>query len=155
MIFGTIDPVLGVVVAALVAPLLGYFGAAKKLSGEIKHSDATELWAESRSIREWSTDRVKELNEDVESLERRLTELEKANSTLAEENRKLTREVYELRNTIHDLQGNIISLTHLLEQERAHVAQLKWEAEHSPRRRYSDPTIPDKEVGGEADDHAA
>lgn len=145
-----IDPALIAIVVALIGPLLTYLVAARKLSGRIKDSDATELWAESRSIREWSTARVKELDDHIDKLEERLLKVETANIALAEENRGLLREIYDLRTKIHELQGQNSTLTNLLEREQAQVAQLQWEAEHAPRRRASDPPIPETE--GEDDD---
>lgn len=144
MIIAAIDPVVGIVLAALVGALSTYLVSARTLSGKIKNSDAEELWAESRSIREWSTSRVKDLNEHVEELERRLATIEQANSELAKENRAQSRTIYDCRNEIHGLQTANIGLTKELEQERALVNKLRWEAEHAPRRRHSDPPITDE-----------
>lgn len=144
MIFAAIDPVVGIVFSAIVAAIGTYLVSARTLSGKIKNSDAEELWAESRSIREWSTSRVKELNEHVEQLEQRLAAIELANSELAKENRAQSRTIYDLRNEIHGLQTQIISLTKELEDERTLVSRLRWEAEHAPRRRHSDPPITDE-----------
>lgn len=139
MLFGAIDPALGGVAIALVTSLATYLVAARNLSGRIKNSDASELWAESRSIREWSTERVRELDEHIDRLEDRLGIVEKANHALTEENMRLNRELFELRNNLHDLQTQNGSLMRLLEHEKSLVSQLRWEAEHSPRRRYNDP----------------
>lgn len=136
------------IIAALLGPLLTYLVAARKLSGRIKDSDATELWAESKSIREWSTERAKELHKEIEHLELRLDELEKANYKLMEENRKYAREIYQLRARIQHLQDERTSMANLLANEQAEVKQLKWEAEHAPRRRNSDPPVPDIDEGG-------
>lgn len=143
-----IDPTLGVIIVAFIAPLATYLVAVRKLSGKIKDSEATELWQESRSIREWSMQQVSKLEEHVNRLESRLTEVEKANTVLAEENRQLTRDVYNLRNEIHELQSENESLTSALEDSRAEVGKLKWEAEHAPRRRASDPPITDEHPAG-------
>lgn len=75
--------------AALVGPLLTYLVAARKLSGQIKNSEATELWAESRSIREWSSTQIIELRRYVTELEGRVDELETTNSRLSIENKYL------------------------------------------------------------------
>lgn len=137
----TIDPGLSVIFVAFIGPLLTYIVAARKLSGRIRDSDATELWAESRSIREWSAERVKELADHSEQVEARLGEMESANSTLLTENRKLIREVFGLHETIRELREQMRSLTDLLEHERAKVTRLMQEAEDSPRRRHNDPPI--------------
>jgi ABC-type molybdate transport system ATPase subunit len=84
------------IVAAVVAlggPVVAYLVAAKQLSGRIKDSDATELWAESRSIRDWSSARIKELSEQIARLEVRLDEGENMNHALAAENLHLKLEL--------------------------------------------------------------
>lgn len=149
MVFGVIDPAIGGLGIAVITALATYLVAARSLSGKIKNSDAQELWAESRSIREWSMDRVKELDEHIKRLEDRLVEVEKANTKLASEHRKCQRELYEARNRIHVLQTENVHLTGLLDDERALVERLKWESENAPRRRASDPPI---ENGEEARD---
>lgn len=78
-------------IIALIGPVGAYLVAVRQLSGKIKNSDATELWAESRSIREWSAARIKELNEHIDELEERVAELEKTNRELTDENRDLKR----------------------------------------------------------------
>jgi hypothetical protein len=81
------------------------------MSGRIKDSDATELWTESRSIREWSAARVKELSDHIAILEARLNEIEEKNYALVEENRRLHSE----------------------------LEYIKWERVNAPRRRRYDP----------------
>lgn len=104
---GTVVALIAAIVA-LGGPVVAYLIAAKQLSGRIKNSDATELWAESRSIREWSSGRIKELTEHIERLEIRLDELEITNRAMAAENAHLKL---------------------LLEKEQATVARLKLEAQ--------------------------
>jgi regulator of replication initiation timing len=118
------DPAWILLIAVIIGPLLTYLVAARKLSGRIKDSDATELWAESRSIREWSTERVRELTKHIDELDVRLATLETKNGELLAENKKLLQEKAHLEQ--------------LLEQERAFNERLRWEAEHSPRRRQTD-----------------
>lgn len=148
IVFAEIDPAVGGIVVAVISALVTYLVAARNLSGKIKNSDAAQLWAESKSIREWSAERVKELDLHIERLEKRLNDVEAANTKLAEENRQLGRDLYECRNVIHDLQGQNANLERQLDEERARVAQLKWEAENAPRRRHSDPPVPDEPNGG-------
>lgn len=65
------------IIVAIVAALGTYLVAARQFSGRIQTSDATELWQESRAIREWSTGQLNELRERVVTLEaenRRLTD---------------------------------------------------------------------------------
>jgi regulator of replication initiation timing len=130
------DPTWILVIGVVFGPLLTYIIAARRLSGKIKNTDATELWAESRSIREWSTERVEKLTEDIEELRHRMAELEHVNGQLADDNRRLTAENYHLRN--------------LLDQERAFNDRLKWEAEHSLGRRGTDKHFLEE---GEQDGH--
>lgn len=104
MILGAIDPGLTTVLIALVAPLGAYLVAVRQLSGRIKNSDASELWEESRAIREWSSTRIRELTEHIVRLEDRVEELETSNRALVEEN---------------------LHYAGLLEIERAMVARLK------------------------------
>lgn len=148
MIFAAIDPALGAMVVAVVTALATYLVAARGLSGKIKNSDAEELWAESRSIREWSTKRVQELNQHVDNLERRLNDLERKNDELAAENRKLMREIFDLRANIIELEGENRSLISQLEYERTEVIRLKTVAEGAPRRRFSDENAKGGSNGG-------
>lgn len=145
MIFGAIDPTIGIVTAAVVTGLVTYLVAARGLSGKIKNTDAQELWAESRSIREWSMSRVKELDEHINRLEARLVEVEKRNTSLAEENRRLQEDLYRERNLVLALQTQNATLENQLEDCNQVIKRLKWEAEHAPRRRASDPPITDEE----------
>lgn len=118
------DPSWVLILGILVGPLLTYLVAARKLSGRIKDSEASSLWEESRSIREWSTERVRELTKHIDELETRMVSLETKNGELLAENKQL------ILDKAH--------LEHLLEQERAFNIRLRWEAEHSPKRRQND-----------------
>lgn len=140
MIFAAVDPALGIVVSALVGALATYLVAARNLSGKIRHTEATELWAESRSIREWSQKRADDLAAHVERLEARLVEVEKANTVLASENRKMVRELNEAHIKIIELTAETTALQGLLKHANAEVEHWKAMAENSPRRRSSDST---------------
>lgn len=109
MVLGAIDPSLTVLLVALVAPLVSYLVAVRQLSGRIKNSDASELWEESRAIREWSTSRIQALDEHIIRLETRVEELETSNRALVEEN---------------------LHYAGLLEIERGMTARLRLEAQH-------------------------
>lgn len=98
------DPAVIAILVALIGPIATYLVAVRQLSGKIKTSDASELWEESRSIREWSTGRIKDLTEQIRRLEARLDEVEMLNHALMEEN---------------------IHLKELLEKERDISARLK------------------------------
>lgn len=73
-----------VAVIALGGPFLTYLIAARRTSGRIRSSDASELWAEAGAIR-------RECAERVRALEARVTELEKRNMELVQENYRLQR----------------------------------------------------------------
>lgn len=146
MLFGQIDPTAGGIVVAAISSVVTYLIAVRNLSGKIKNSDASQLWAESRSIREWSALRLKELNDHVDDLETRIADLEKKNQELAAENRALTRQLYEEREMMHELQQQNIELTRRLEQAQATAARLQWETLHAPNRRHGDPPdVPEQE----------
>lgn len=118
--------IVGTLFVALLTPLLTYLVAARKLSGRIKNSEATELWAESRSIREWSTERVKALDKHIDELEARLVEVEKKNTTVTDENRVLQKELYECRVLSNDLKsknGNLIELLKTAEEKILRLEQ--------------------------------
>lgn len=86
-----IDPILGVIIAALVAPIGAYLLAAKRMSGKIGTTEAATLWEESRAIREWSAARIDKCDEEILRLK---AELEKAKARIAElekEKRRLER----------------------------------------------------------------
>ena len=62
------DPVLVALLVALLGPLVTYLVAAKRFSGKVKNSDASQLWEESRSIREWSAAQIKRLEDEIQEL---------------------------------------------------------------------------------------
>lgn len=68
-------PTLITITAAIAAPLGAYLIAAKRFSGRIESSDAKDLWEESRAIREWSSNRIDQLSDRIEALERENQEL--------------------------------------------------------------------------------
>lgn len=129
------------IVVAIIGPFLTYLISSRKMSGEIRHSEATELWAESRSIREYSSGRIKELDDHIDDLEERLTKVELANTELAADNRKLMREIYDYRSRIQNLQEDKSTLTRLLAQEQELTAHLKEAANLPPHRRRDDPPL--------------
>jgi hypothetical protein len=81
------------IIALFAAPLVTYLVAARQFSGKIATSDATDLWEESRSIRDWSQKRINELNDLVVHLERRVAEVEVKNHGLTLENDHLLQKV--------------------------------------------------------------
>jgi chromosome segregation ATPase len=128
-VLATVDPVLGVIVVALIGPLVTYLIAARKFSGKIGSSDAAELWTESRSIRDWSAARIAELNQLVGRLEGRVGVVESQNAGLSHENEALAEQVRDLTDTITQLRAEIVALTAELKQSRARVTELEEEAD--------------------------
>jgi chromosome segregation ATPase len=124
----TIDPVLGVLVAAFISALGAYLIAARRFSGKIGSSDAAELWLESRSIRDWSSARILELNQLVGKLEGRVDVVEEQNTSLGRENTDLMQRITDLSATITELRAEIVALTSELKQSRERVSELEDEA---------------------------
>ena len=83
----TLDPTYGAIVVALIAPIGAYILAARKMSGKIATSEATDLWAESRSIREWALQRIEAADKEIldlrASLRDVLEQLERAHEHIA------------------------------------------------------------------------
>lgn len=119
------DPIVGVVLAAIIAGLASYLAAARKLSGKINTSDAAELWSESRSIREWSAERIANLTSQVTELEHRIEVVEGYNLALINDKQALLKQITELtaerdacRHTIETLSTQLnLAHEHTLELE--------------------------------------
>lgn len=69
-------------IAALAGPVVAYLVAARRFSGKIQTTEATELWQESRAIRDWSRERMNELEAKNDLLEKRIEHLEDENASL-------------------------------------------------------------------------
>jgi regulator of replication initiation timing len=106
-----LDPAIIAIVVALIGPFATYLVAVRQLSGKIKNSDAEQLWEESRSIREWSTNRNKELVEQIELLKLRLDELEQSNRALVAENEHLRQTVARLKTEAQHQWGPHVDLS--------------------------------------------
>jgi hypothetical protein len=66
---GAIDPLAYMLaVAAVLGPLLTYVVSARRFGGEVGSSEAKDLWAESRSIRDWSATRIDALERENKDL---------------------------------------------------------------------------------------
>lgn len=92
-----IDPTIAAVLAAIIAAAGTYIVNARRFSGKIQTSTAEALWKEAGDIRNWSRDRIAELNGVVERLEGRVSELEHSNAALIVENHDLKTEMVKLR----------------------------------------------------------
>jgi chromosome segregation ATPase len=127
MSLAAVDPIVGIIVVAVAGPLVTYLVAVRRLSGKVGSSDASELWAESRSIREWSKDRIAELNTLVGRLEGRVGVVENQNLALARENENLVQQIRGLSDTITELRAEIVALTAELQKSHERVAELEDE----------------------------
>lgn len=86
--------------AVVVAPLVGYVTATRKLSGKIATSEAGQLWEESKAIRDDYRDRLVLTDTRTAALEARVAALEKLNNELMRENADLRERVSSLQVTL-------------------------------------------------------
>jgi chromosome segregation ATPase len=106
-----VDPALVVaLVVATIGPLIAYLGASRKLSGKIGTSEAADLWAESKNIRDDYRDRLDASNLRFAKCEERIAVLESEKNGLVSEN-------FELRARIDTLERENANL-------RTHVEKL-------------------------------
>lgn len=80
----------------VIAPLVAYAAANRRLSGSIQTSEASDLWEEVERQRTWSQERIdsltalcRELEAKNDALEERILELERDNASLHAENKVL------------------------------------------------------------------
>lgn len=79
---GATATLLVAVAAVVVAPLVGYLAASRKLSGKIGTSDAGRLWDASEAMRnEYRTD-LAAANIRIAALEEKVAELARENASL-------------------------------------------------------------------------
>lgn len=119
------DPIVGVVLAALVSAFASYLAAARRLSGKINTSDAAELWSESRSIREWSAERIAHLTAQVTELENRVEIVEGHNLTLISDKTKLLQQLQELMGELEASKNTVGVLSTQLNLANEHVLELE------------------------------
>jgi len=96
--------IVGPIIAAVLAPLLAFYFARRAHSGELRSTEAGQLWEESRSVRgELRHDvdelqaRVASLLDSNEELRVRIVQLEHEQAALKRANEKLTAENVRLR----------------------------------------------------------
>lgn len=111
--------------AALVGALGSYFVAARKLSGKIGTSDASQLWQESKDIRGDYRERLRESHSRVDELERRIGRLEGNNDELSRENTTLRLTVARLESEAAAAKERLDRLTAENESLRALVEARK------------------------------
>lgn len=115
---GTWAPIFGGIIIALVGAIGAYVAAARRLSGKIDTSEASQLWEESRSIRNDYRDRLDAANQRQAKLEERMAGLERKNIELGERNVALLEEQLHLQKACNDLRDE-------RDQLRREVADLR------------------------------
>jgi hypothetical protein len=65
----TITPSVIAIAVGLAAPIVSYIIAARRFSGKIETTEAKDLWAESKAIRDWSRERIDALEARIVALE--------------------------------------------------------------------------------------
>jgi predicted RNase H-like nuclease (RuvC/YqgF family) len=107
------------IAAVVVAPLVGYLAASRKLSGKIGTSDADALWNESKEIRADYRLQLDEANRRLVKCEGRIAQVEGLNSDLIRENLALQRRIDVLERENAELRGQVKQLLEQLHEERA------------------------------------
>lgn len=90
-----VQALLPAVLGALVAALGAYIVALRRFSGKVGSSEASDLWKESSSLRQWTADRMKEQDQLITALRERVAGLETRNGDLVLKNTSLLRRVEE------------------------------------------------------------
>jgi predicted RNase H-like nuclease (RuvC/YqgF family) len=109
-------------IAAAIAALGAYLAAARKLSGKIQTSEASDLWAESQSIREEYRAHIAELKVDLKTCIERVEAVEQQNLKLNGENGELRAKVSSLETEVERLTvENKMLRTRIAELEAGHA----------------------------------
>ena len=110
------------IIIAAAAPLAAYLLAARRMSGKIATSDASELWAESRSMRDEYRTQLSASSERVKLLEQRIDKLEDTNTGYRHEIEALKGQIATFQLTIKEMETVIFGL-------RANKVELEKEIE--------------------------
>jgi chromosome segregation ATPase len=120
------------IAAIVIAPLIGYLTATRKLSGKITTSDASDLWMESRSIRQdYRTEnerlriQVGVLEAHVEKLETDSRESIISHAVLVHEIGGLRTEITTLRSENAELLAKNLKLTAKIVELEAQILKLE------------------------------
>ena len=100
------------VMSVIVTPILAFYTAKRASSGQVRTSEASEIWEEGRAIRQ-------DLREDNRRLEDKLDKIEEEMKSLREENDNLQGQIYDLRRLNHNMRNEIQTwfLTEKITQE--------------------------------------
>lgn len=88
------------VLTALITSLGAYLLTARKMSGRITTSSATELWAEAGAIREDYRDQLEKANARVAGLEARVAACEDLKDELTQKIAGLEGQIVDLKRTV-------------------------------------------------------
>jgi uncharacterized coiled-coil protein SlyX len=113
--------VLVPVAIALAAPVGAYLLAARKMSGKIATSDATQLWKEAKDIRDDYRVRLIAAGERYTDLEGRVANLERINVELVRENYELKAKVVKLDELVGALRETITTLQGVIAEQRTEL----------------------------------
>lgn len=117
--------VIVALVAAVIGPLVAYMTAARKLSGRVGTSEASQLWAESKVLRDDYRERLTATDLRQAQLEARVSMLEGLNNELARDNLRLTFEGQKAEQTIGELRARVDALERENAALREHVDSLE------------------------------
>jgi chromosome segregation ATPase len=118
-----IEGIIVALISVLVTGMVTFFVAARRMSGKIATSDASDLWDESKSIREDYRDQLSAANKRLIDLEVRTAKLESRNNDLERENWELRKQIVTLESQVADLQKVIDSLQETIESQRSELAE--------------------------------
>lgn len=117
------------IVIALIAPVATYFVAARRLSGRIETSEATDLWQESANIREDYRQQLGYAGERLREMEKRVAGVEASNNDLRRQNYELKDEVRTLKWTGDECKESIDALTATVSVRDQQIDRLRDEIE--------------------------
>lgn len=110
---------------AMVAPLGAYLLAARRMSGKVDTSTATELWSEARAIRSDYREQLGMAADRTRQLEERVAKLEGQNNDLVMENLALKTKVVALETLVEAQRGTIAGLEETIERLEATITRLE------------------------------
>jgi len=114
-----VDPTIIVglsgLVSAAIAALVTFVVAARRMSGKIKTSDASDLWAVAKDMRAELTSRLGVSDGRLRDLETRMATLERENIALLRENTDLKQKIETQQTLIEALREKIDTQATLIE----------------------------------------